>query len=605
MNGKEFADTLKLCGLHPSRDSSQSFEWMFDCEPLLPFFEWFVHELQPSNVLSTAELKEFDALLADENSGYVMLDGAQLTEALDTWSVIDNTHETASLSTTEDDIGTLHDHLDSMMLYKDHLQSLSQKLLACRSEVGEKLKQLEMVAEDADLDLKQSVEHTQADAAQLNKSLESIVPPVCQLLDSSSPLSTHWVPTCLQDFVSALNMDTYHTSEEYFTQHLVNFTKKKFFEGIAEIAGYVDGDDYSLVEVSNPDLLLIKGAPEDSVSNTCKELTYNQLFYPSVESRWINALVELHSLQAACAAKEAIVKHGKNLMDLSALRANLKSAEVALSIVTRDMLHLTDVCIPGKVKEASSLQVVQVLRGDYDLKIARQDYFICNQDQVIRELIIQRSRSEFVSMTLEIESRWHHQLHKLLIAIHQLLQQQHSAFTQKMKMMSDLEKKSSRLDHSTVDSSDKFVHSTRQLLDCENHVTSQPLFVTFEEVERKVQHLLSWTASSAVSLDLESRWLDDSLRLLKEELESCLTTMASDRNVESSLPSLSPWPISDAMTQLNSLLNRLEQVIKEIISGVDSKKKILQKDSLLKTEREIFPYFFNAPAHLRQLVSQV
>lgn len=35
------------------------------------------------------------------------------------------------------------------------------------------------------------------------------------------------------------------------------------------------------------------------------------------------------------------------------------------------------------VEELGKLQVNKILRGDYDLKIARQDYFISKQDQVV------------------------------------------------------------------------------------------------------------------------------------------------------------------------------------------------------------------------------
>jgi len=48
----------------------------------------------------------------------------------------------------------------------------------------------------------------------------------------------------------------------------------------------------------------------------------------------------------------------------------------------RDLASLTDSQIPAQVRDVASLQAVHVLRGDYDLKIARQDYFTSNQNQV-------------------------------------------------------------------------------------------------------------------------------------------------------------------------------------------------------------------------------
>jgi len=47
------------------------------------------------------------------------------------------------------------------------------------------------------------------------------------------------------------------------------------------------------------------------------------------------------------------------------------------------LAFLLDTHIPTQVQEVASLQAVKVLHGDYDLKIARQDYFASNQNQVI------------------------------------------------------------------------------------------------------------------------------------------------------------------------------------------------------------------------------
>jgi len=62
--------------------------------------------------------------------------------------------------------------------------------------------------------------------------------------------------------------------------------------------------------------------------------------------------------------------------------ARLTDAQTSFASLNRDMLQLTDARIPALIKDVASLQSVKVLRGDYDLKIARQDYFTSNQDQV-------------------------------------------------------------------------------------------------------------------------------------------------------------------------------------------------------------------------------
>jgi len=39
-------------------------------------------------------------------------------------------------------------------------------------------------------------------------------------------------------------------------------------------------------------------------------------------------------------------------------------------------------------------------------------------------------------------------------------------------------------------------------------------------------------------------------------------------------PSLSPRPVLEAMTQLDSLLKKLEQVVMDVIKDIDNKKKV-------------------------------
>jgi HAUS augmin-like complex subunit 3 len=45
--------------------------------------------------------------------------------------------------------------------------------------------------------------------------------------------------------------------------------------------------------------------------------------------------------------------------------------------------ELTSRYLAPLVQELGKLQANKILRGDYDLKIARQDYFVSKQDQVL------------------------------------------------------------------------------------------------------------------------------------------------------------------------------------------------------------------------------
>ena len=73
---------------------------------------------------------------------------------------------------------------------------------------------------------------------------------------------------------------------------------------------------------------------------------------------------------------------GCDVFNVSHYSNKLQDAQNALSIVRRDLDHLGEEEVPVLIKDSAALQVTKILRGDYNLKIARQDYFTSNQDRV-------------------------------------------------------------------------------------------------------------------------------------------------------------------------------------------------------------------------------
>lgn len=50
--------------------------------------------------------------------------------------------------------------------------------------------------------------------------------------------------------------------------------------------------------------------------------------------------------------------------------------------IQRDFQSLGDREVPQLIQECREAEVLRVLTGDYNLKLARQDYFTSNQDKV-------------------------------------------------------------------------------------------------------------------------------------------------------------------------------------------------------------------------------
>lgn len=64
------------------------------------------------------------------------------------------------------------------------------------------------------------------------------------------------------------------------------------------------------------------------------------------------------------------------------ISAKLLEVQKALSQVKMEIGELSEQVLPGLVQELGELQATSILKGDYELKIARQDYFTSKQDQV-------------------------------------------------------------------------------------------------------------------------------------------------------------------------------------------------------------------------------
>ena len=59
ISGYNFINALQRLGCENlNKFTGQSFAWVFDCEPLWPFFDWFCTELQTLNVLKLSELEQ-------------------------------------------------------------------------------------------------------------------------------------------------------------------------------------------------------------------------------------------------------------------------------------------------------------------------------------------------------------------------------------------------------------------------------------------------------------------------------------------------------------------------------------------------------------------
>lgn len=612
MSGRQFVETLKQLAYPKAHSLDPSgLEWMFECEELVPFLDWFCTNVNSANVLDAKELEEYEALI---KSGEAVLDGTQLDEAVK--NLISAEEETLSV----DDLKKQNDQLKmDIECCRKRKQSLIQKrnrLSLHQTGLTHRLSKLKTVESKAKSQYKKCLEQTQADNTQMNNSLDELVKSVSRttdLYDRKEEVSDQNSHVTLDRptspvFLSQLSQEEYNKTENKFTQELTSYTKRLFFEGIAEMTGQDEGSRYEILEVSDPENLLVRGEAEEINISECKELARIQAFYPKSEAKRINALMNSKQANACVQSAQDIIqslKHGDFGRDSSKLSQRINEKRNAVSLVKREIAGMAERDIPALIQESTASQVSKILTGDYNLKLARQDYFISNQDKVLNELVLQRSRNEFLTMAYEVEARNHRDIHRLLTAVKQLLYTQLKSYKDRMKMMEDPALNSTRQQRGTIDSRDKFSTNLHHMLCSEDREEKKHLFLTFNSLVQGADKLRQKCSSMKINRIALDEKQEDKLKQLEKSLQISEQVVYSGSSTTSGQPCMTPRQLMESMTQLEEMLRKLEQSIKEVVKDLEKRKQTLRHDTLLCKERRLFSHFFINPSQLNTLFDEL
>ena len=600
MSGKRFVDTLKRIS-YDGNLSAESFEWMFENEHTLPFLEWFCDSLHGRNVVTDEELKGFEELTHSDKG---ILEGENLTEALKSLQALErgssseeDMREEAKFLIEEKQL--LEDRLDALVKQRNKMNILS-------TELNHRMSKMNELENEAKTKYKTSLEQAYSDNAMLNRSMEELAKTVTEFTQMYDlPNSSKEKAT----FVSQLSLDEYHKAEEIFTNELTKYTKKQFFEGIAELANGSEKSRYTFLEISDPATLLIKGEAEDVTAGDIKELKRHQAIYPISEIKRIQAQARNHGLNAAIThAREKLyrITNRPYASDVSTLRQNLFEVQHRLRQTGDRTAELTSRYLSPLVQELGKLQANKILRGDYDLKIARQDYFVSKQDQVINQLMLQRSRYEFLSMLLEVEARKHRDSHHLLGAVRTLLEGDAHLLDRRHDLMSNPLLREDDKKRETIDVRNTLLTRLYKLLDEPDDLTKRPsLFVTYDGLQKKAVDLKNDETNVKTRLLDMDQSQNESIAHLEKSLRDYEKMVYGSSATSSGLPQLQTQALSDGINQLAEVLTTLENSIMDVKKDCESKKRVLSADSLNLMERELFVLFFTDAQRLKRTMSDL
>ena len=120
--------------------------------------------------------------------------------------------------------------------------------------------------------------------------------------------------------------------------------------------------------------------------------------------------------------------------------------------------HIKDKVMPAVVKEYAQLLNMPVVKGDFELQIAKQDYYTARQELVLNELIKQKASFELVQLSYEIELRKHWETYRQLESLVQQLSQRNTVLCQHLAVLSDIPASEQLTSRTPIDTKDHSTH---------------------------------------------------------------------------------------------------------------------------------------------------
>ncbi|NXK49382.1 HAUS3 protein, partial [Chauna torquata] len=586
--GKEFVETLKKIG-YPKADelNGEDFDWLFESLEDRSFLEWFCGNVNEQHVVSEKELQDFNNLL---ESGKPILEGNALDEVLKTCKPMDSKNS----SQEEEELKKLEEEVQTLQKIKNLKIHRHNKLQMMVSENSNMLQALKSKEEEALKDLKEGLEVFTAANNKLSNDLLSLMDGVKKLAsfftasDSEQGSDPHPV------FFSQLSLDKYLSQEEQCTAALTSYAKKHFYQGMSELVENLHEENFQLRDMS-------KQVTCDETNEACEEsheMARLQTAYICAQHQLIQMQAKEESVNSAILCAESMLQSLKNkgVGKQENLEAKISSLNDEISTIKQHITQINNEDLPSLLKEHAQLLSVPVVKGDLDREVARQECYASKQDEICSHLIRQKASFELIQLAYEIELKKHKDIHCQLDNLLESLKQSSNELQQRLEMLSELTQPARP--RNTIGSKDDFSRRLYQLLEGEN---KQQLFKTYKSLEQMAQKLKQDCVTAQDQLAVSSQ--EQSLFLSK--LDSDVNTLHDAVYCGGNQVLLSSRELTEQFRQLEADLNKLNQLIMDLIADVKSKRNILESNKLHQMERNLYVYFFKDEDHLKEMVEKL
>nr|XP_033465924.1 HAUS augmin-like complex subunit 3 isoform X2 [Epinephelus lanceolatus] len=632
LDGGQFVEAVGRLG-YPGASSlkASDFDWLFDCAPEnLHFLRFVCRTLNQSNVLTTEEACAYQEL---RKSGKSFLDEAALGEVLKTIGPSDgssanmlgpSSSSSSSVFAAEGDVAIedLEAELQALRKEKELKQQRYNRLQVVATSRADVDLRLNAELESAARKLKEASASIAAENADTNTLLQNLTEEV-RKLSSYLPLqpqanhkgkgepvappnpSISKSPSVL---LSQLPLGPYLHQEELNTKTLAAFTQKHFFQGISDIVETSCSERFQVLDLSSCEDKDDEESEHEErereervVEHRRTEMARLQWSHIVAQHQLMQATAEEKSVKAGLDWLSEKSSHTKSISMSSSLHVREVASRKELQAVEAELEALLQGPVPTALRESARLINVPIVRGDLALQLARQDYYTSRQDQVRDYLLRQKASFDLVLLGQEMEFRRWRTCLKQLGEVNSRLVKEGEAAALRIDSLAHPELAINPRPNPIISSKDAAFSRLLQILDHNSdHGRSEP-FRTYEALDHAARDLAGNLKATQDALAGAGREQYYTAARLNGDCEALHRAMYT----ELQQLVLGPQELTVKLVKAESQLQSLQHIMQEIMGEVKAKRSQLERNALLRRERELYVYFHLDPRLLQKVVEDL
>ena len=256
--------------------------------------------------------------------------------------------------------------------------------------------------------------------------------------------------------------------------------------------------------------------------------------------------------------------------------------------------------------QAASVQHTAVLLGDYNLKLARQEYLTSKQDVLIDHLLQQRARKELIKLLLRQDQAEHTGVHALLEATKQHLATLADQFQARCKAMRDAKAQHSapkRMVHS-ADSSILRLHKVLQPAR-HKHGAGRAVLVEHSAVGGELAALRDRLDAARQRHARALRQHAEQTGVLETRLQTyeALVYGGAGRSAATGHePELTHPTLKAKLSALQTNIDTLGGMVKRLSDQIAAHEHTLGASPAARCEAQLMEYFYTDPSRLPTFV---